>query len=146
MIKSDEEIQNTDPCDPTPCVNGAQCKALFAGIVCECVYPYHGNTCEKVVEYTEKALEDTMNLVEAPILQPNPTAHHNRGGASAADPYDPPSPDHEQLPSSTPQLSRPLSRLVEGGPPPGVSGSLSQVVFPHRIPEGTPDIRGKGKG
>ncbi|CAL8310491.1 unnamed protein product [Arctogadus glacialis] len=70
MIKSDEEILNADPCDPSPCVNGGQCRNLFAGIACQCVYPYHGNKCEKEVEYTEKALDDTMkNLVEAPEIQ-----------------------------------------------------------------------------
>ncbi|XP_030197379.1 uncharacterized protein LOC115532053 [Gadus morhua] len=70
MIKSDEELLNADPCDSSPCQNGSKCKNLLAVIVCECVYPYFGNTCEEVVKYPEKALEKTMNnLVEALDLQ-----------------------------------------------------------------------------
>ncbi|CAL8256879.1 unnamed protein product [Merluccius merluccius] len=37
--------------------------------------------------------------------------------------------------------SAPARGPTEVGPPLGVPGSLSHVVFPNRFPEGTPDIR-----
>ncbi|CAL8236623.1 unnamed protein product [Arctogadus glacialis] len=74
MIKTDEEFQNVDYCNPSPCKNGGQCHPLWGRIVCECKYPYHGKICEKVIEYNEKGFEDTMKKVEAvePFLQSHP--------------------------------------------------------------------------
>ena len=55
-------------------------------------------------------------------------------------------PSHHPPPPSLPHLCRlpahnPARVPTEVGPPLGVPGSLSQVVFPNRFPEGTPDIR-----
>lgn len=52
FIKSDEEINDVDPCEKIKCDNGGKCVKVSGTSVgvCECKYPFYGKHCKKSLD------------------------------------------------------------------------------------------------
>ncbi|KAM7371375.1 hypothetical protein PAMP_008626 [Pampus punctatissimus] len=62
LIKSDEEINNVDPCKDKQCQNGGKCVLLKNTLipVCECKINYYGENCEQSLTELKAVLNKDM--------------------------------------------------------------------------------------